>query len=209
MQQLWYVAYGTNMSSARFRVYLEGGTPLGGARVYPGARDPVAPQRDVSVLIPGGIRFVGVSSVWGGGMAIFDPGADGEIAARAYLITAEQFVDVLAQETRAAPGLDVDLTPVHETGWHSLGQGRYQTLALLGERDGHPMLTFTSADADAHTLNRPSENYLRTTVFGLREAHGWAGPRIGAYLCRFPGAAGVWTAQAIEDLVGEPPGQYV
>jgi hypothetical protein len=200
MQLLWYVAYGSNLYSARFLVYLQGGRPAGGARDYPGSRDPLAPERDVALMIPGGIRFVGVSSVWGGGMAIYDAEAEGEVAVRAYLITAEQFVDVLAQETRQEPGFDVDLASVHETGWHSFGRGTYQTLALVGSHEGLPMLTFTSADVDGHPANAPSERYLRTMALGLREAHGWAGDRIGDYLAGFPGASGVWEADAIEAL---------
>ena len=47
-------------------------------------------------MVPGGIRFVGVSSIWGGGMAVYDARAPAQVAVRAYLITAEQFVDVLA-----------------------------------------------------------------------------------------------------------------
>ena len=71
------------------------------------------------------------------------PSAVGRVAARAYLISAEQFVDILAQEMRLEPDLDADLTAVRETGWHSLGPGRYQTLAHLGDRDDRP-------DADLH-----------------------------------------------------------
>jgi hypothetical protein len=200
MQRLWYVAYGTNLSRARFRVYLHGGRPPGGARVYPGSRDPLAPERDFPLRIPGGLRFVGVSSVWGGGLAVYDPRAAGEVAARAYLITAEQFVDVLAQEMRLQPGLDLDLAPVQETRWHSYGPGCYQTVAALGVRDDLPMLTFTSADVYARPDNPPSEGYLRTMALGLRECHGWTRSRIGAYLARFPGAAGAWSPESIEEL---------
>jgi hypothetical protein len=200
MQHLWYVAYGSNLSRGRFRVYLHGGTPVGSTRAYPGARDADDPLEDVSLLVPGGLRFVGVSSVWGGGMAIYDARAPGEVAVRAYLVTAEQFVDVLAQEMRQEPNLDVDLAPVRETGWHSLGPGRYQTLAQLGERDGRPMLTFTSADVAQHPLSAPSEGYLRTMAVGLRESHGWTPERIGRYLARFPGAAGAWSPASIEAL---------
>jgi hypothetical protein len=200
MKRLWYVAYGTNLSRDRFLVYLQGGRPAGGVRHHPGSRDPVAPERDVALMIPGGLRFVGVSSVWGGGMAIYDAETEGEVAARAYLITAEQFVDILAQEMRLEPGLEVDLAPVHETGWHSFGSGRYQTLGHLGIRDDLPMLTFTSADAQAHPVHPPTEGYLRTMALGLRESHGWTWAEIGGYLSRFPGAAGVWSSQSIEDL---------
>lgn len=201
MDRLWYVAYGSNLCSNRFRVYLEGGLPEGAARDHPGSRNTAAPARREAVLIPGGIRFVATSSVWGGGMAIYDPDADGTVAGRAYLITAEQFVDVLAQEMRTDPGTDVDLAPVYENGWHSIGHGHYQTLAHLGERDGLPMLTFTSGGPADHPVNPPSASYLRTIAAGLREAYGWPAKRIGGYLARFPGAAGVWEPAAIADLV--------
>jgi hypothetical protein len=200
MQRVWYVAYGSNLSLERFTSYLQGGRPAGGARDYPGCRDPQAPNRDVPLMIPGGLRFVGVSTVWGGGVAIYDANADGEVAARAYLITTEQFADVFAQELRLEPGLDVDLTPVHETGSHSLGGGRYETLAHLGSHDDHPMLTFTSADVEKHAINAPSERYLRTIAIGLHESHGWTSRAIGRYLAQFPGAAGTWSPETIEGL---------
>ena len=178
------MAYGTNLSRSRFLVYLQGGRPAGGARDHPGSRDPLAPERDVALLIPGGLRFVGVSSVWGGGMAIYDAGTHREVAAWPYLITAEQFVDILAQEMRLKPGLDVDLAPVREIGWHSFGPGRYQTLGHLGIRDDLPMLTFTSANAEDHSVHPPSEGYLRTMALGLHESHGWTSTQIGDYLSR-------------------------
>ena len=133
-------------------------------------------------------------------MAIYDARTEGEVAARAYLITAEQFVDILAQEMRLKPGLHVDLAPVQETGWHTFGPGRYQTLSHLGIRDEFPMLTFTSADIDGHPLTPPSEGYLRTMARGLHESHGWTSTQIADYLTRVPGAAGAWTRESIEDL---------
>jgi hypothetical protein len=204
MHRLWYVAYGTNLSSARFRLYLQGGRPVRGSRHHPGSRNPLGPKRDVSLMIPGGIRFVGESSIWGGGMAIYDARADGEVAARAYLITAEQFVDILAQEMRLEPGLDVDLAPVQETGWHTFGPGRYQTLGHLGIHEDFPMLTFTSADIDGHPVSPPSEGYLRTMALGLAESHGWTSTQIGDYLARFPGAAGRWRPESIAHLGPQP-----
>jgi hypothetical protein len=200
VQRLWYVAYGTNLCRARFQVYLQGGRPSGGARDYPGSRDPLAPQRDFPLMLAGGLRFVGVSSVWGGGLAVYDPRAAGEVAARAYLITAEQFVDVLAQEMRLQPGIDLDLALVQETRWHSYGPGCYQTVAALGFREGLPMLTFTCAEGDDRPANPPSAGYLRTMAIGLRESHGWTNSRIGNYLARFPGAAGTWSPESIEEL---------
>lgn len=200
MQRLWYAAYGTNLSRGRFQMYLEGGRPAAGGRHLPGCRDPLGPHRDVALMVPGGIRFVGVSTIWGGGMAVYDARAAAQVAVRAYLITAEQFVDVLAQEMRLKPPVELDLGPVRESGWHRVGPGRYQTLAQLGIHDDLPMLTFTSAAVAEDPVNAPTDDYLRTMALGLREAHGWSAGQIGRYLAQFPGASGAWTRAAIEEL---------
>ena len=56
------------------------------------------------IRLTGGVAFAGRSSVWGGGMAFYDPHADGEMAARAYLLTFGQLSDVVAQEVRRPIG---------------------------------------------------------------------------------------------------------
>ena len=138
MDRVWYVAYGTNLSFARFRCYLVGGRPDGGSRTYPGCRDRVEPGGDVSLDIPGALYFAGRSSVWGGGMAIYDARGPGRVAGRAYLLTVEQVVDVLAQEGRQLPGLDPDLPALARDGRHQLGPGRYETVVRIGTLDGVP-----------------------------------------------------------------------
>ena len=65
-------------------------------------------------------------------MAFYDP-SFGAVAARAYLITAEQFVDVLAQETRRSPGMTLDLAPVFRGERYSNGVGGYSVLVRVGE----------------------------------------------------------------------------
>lgn len=197
MELVWYVAYGSNLCRDRFLCYLRGGRPALGNRDYPGCRNPQDPQADLALTIPGGLRFVGESTVWGGGLAVFDAAADTELAARAYLITAGQFADVVAQETRTEPGFELDLTPVTETGTHTFGPGHYQTLTHVGTHEGRPLLTFTSRRPSDLVDNAPSAGYLRTIATGLAESHGWSRRRIGSYLAGFPGAAGTWTAEAI------------
>lgn len=46
---VWYAAYGSNLAAVRLRCYLAGGRPPGGARTYPGARDPSPPRRDIPI----------------------------------------------------------------------------------------------------------------------------------------------------------------
>ncbi len=200
MQEVWYVAYGSNMSLERFRYYLLGGSPEGSTRVYPGCRDSAEPRSAVGLMIPGSLYFAGRSSVWGGGMVLYDARGTGRVAARAYRLSAGQFVDVLAQEMRQSPGAGLDLSPLHDSGEHRYGPGRYETLIRVGSRGGLPMVTFTSDPHAVRDLAAPSAAYLRTMVTGLRESHGWSSGRIAGYLASIPGAAGAWSPFQIEAL---------
>jgi hypothetical protein len=204
VQRLWYVAYGTNLSIGRLRCYLRGGRLPDVARQYQGCRDQRDPAATFGTLVPGGIYFTGHSTVWGGGMAVYDADHPGWVAARAYLLTASQFGDVLAQEMRQHPGVEVDLTPVHRLGRYTYGPGRYQTLLRVGSRSGLPMLTFTSGQHACRTLSAPTAAYLRTMAVGLRESHGWSNGQIGAHLASIPGAHGTWTSDEIAALGGQP-----
>jgi hypothetical protein len=127
----------------------------------------------------------------------------GTAAARAYLITVEQFADIVAQEMHREPGADLDLAPVLASGRHELGPGRYETLLHVDEVDGYPVLTFTSPwSADGVEWTAPSSAYLRMLLGGLREAHGWDTDRAARYLAALPGARGHWTVNQIIRIEG-------
>ena len=192
MQHIWYVAYGSNLSSGRFCTYLQGGQPEGSERNYPGCRDATDAVDSFGLLITGGVYFAGQSSGWGAGMAFYDAGAIGEVAARAYLITTEQFVDVLAQETRRPPGMTLDLEPLFQGDSSSTGAGG---LVRVGERGGMPLVTFTRARTAASLLVAPSAPYLAAMAIGLHEAHGWSEVQINRYLSALPGVAQAGQAQ--------------
>ena len=191
---VWYVSYGSNMNRARFGCYLTGGTPVGGSRSFPGCRDRGDPRATRGFALPGGIYFATESLVWGGGRAYYDPALPGTAPARAYLITAGQFADVVTQEMYREPGAELDLLPVLATGRAQLGPGRYETLLHAGDLDGHPVLTFTApwSATDVDHL-APSLPYLRMLATGLRDAHGWTLEQAAGYLAARPGAALTWT----------------
>ena len=201
MERVWYVAYGSNLGTDRFRCYLAGGRPDGGTRTYAGCRDRSDPAGAFGLEVPGALVFAGDSGVWGGGMAFFDPEGTGSVACRAYLVTAEQFADVAAQEMRLEPGgefaqaLAGGLPELGEL--HRMGPGRYETVVRVDTRDGIPLLTVTNHDIHGLTPAAPSGPYLRVIATGLREAHGWDDPRIASYLAAAPGARGSWTAAAV------------
>jgi hypothetical protein len=134
-------------------------------------------------------------------MAFFDPDGTGSVACRAYLLTLDQFADVVAQEMRLEPGgefahaLAAVLPEVGEL--HTMGPGRYETVVRLDTRDGVPLFTVTNGDLRGLTLAAPSVPYLRSIATGLREAHGWDDARIAAYLADAPGARESWTSAAV------------
>jgi hypothetical protein len=191
---VWYVSYGSNMAAARLAAYLEGGVPQGGSRANPGARNRALPRRDLPVDLPGALYFAGDSPQWGGGVAFYDhdaqgPGEGGPTAARAYLVTAQQFADVAAQEMYRVPQEGDPLEEVVlgglDGGVHTAGPGRYETLIEVGRLDGAPMLLFTSPHGIDHVEHtQPSPAYLAMLGTGLVEGRGWGEDEVAAYFRR-------------------------
>lgn len=199
---LWYVSYGSNLNSARFGCYLYGGQPDGARRVYPGCRDRTPPARTEPAWLGGAVYFASESPTWTGGIAFLDTSVTTTAAARAYLITAGQFADVVAQEMRREPAGDLDLTEVLDSGRQRLGDGRYETLVQVGSLAGHPMLTFTApwsmSDVDSRA---PAPAYLRMVGRGLMEAHRWDADRATTYLAALTGVRDTWPYDDIAALL--------
>ena len=201
---VWYVAYGSNLASERFRCYLAGGRPAGGSRWYAGCRDPAAPTRSLGIEVPGGLVFAGSSGVWKGGMAFYDRTVGGVVACRAHRVTIEQFADIAAQELRRPPGgtfarnLPGLLADVESVV--TIGRGPYETVVRLGELDGVPMFTITHHDVAGLRTAAPTGPYLRWISIGLREAHGYDPARTARYLAAARGVRGGWTERDLREL---------
>lgn len=197
---IWYVSYGSNLSWARFRCYLTGGTPPGARRANPGARDPSPPRADAALTLPGQVYFAGTSVTWGGGVAFYDPDVPASALARGYLLTGEQFTDVMAQELGSVPGTITGLPALAVGDRVELTSGRYGTLLVCGERDGTLMATFSAPWAMADVeVTTPSLVYLATLATGLSESHGLDVAAQAAYLAALPGSTIPWDA---DDLAG-------
>ena len=196
---VWYVAYGSNLASDRLRCYLAGGRPHGGLRTYAGARDPRDPRQSRTVVLSGEIMFAGESTAWKGGMAFYSPGAVGQVAARAYLLTVEQANDLVCQEIRRPTGGDLGLVGDRPNSSRPLGGRAYNVALRLHDIDGHPSVTITSTRYPDPTS--PSAAYLVWICRGLREAFDWPPTRIAGYLSQFPGVRGTWNAGELVALV--------
>ena len=205
MSLVWYVAYGSNLEQGRFRCYLEGGVPTGGRREYVGCSDPTEPRDDAAVELPGRLVFAGSSTVWGGGMAFYDPTGSGRVAGRAYLLTRHQLADVVAQEMRRAPDgafarrLVAALSEVETV--RVLGPGRYETLVRLRDVRGLPAFTVTCEDVDGLEPRPPTAPYVRVIAAGLRSAHRWSSRQVVDYLVSAVGVDGAWARADLERVV--------
>lgn len=206
MEQVWYAAYGSNLSLARFTCYLSGGRPPGATRTYPGARDHTAPAEDRALLLPGRLYFAWESLTWTGGVAFYDPaGLKASVAVRAYLISVQQFSDVAAQEMHRPPGDAIDVHGLlADAPVASLGDGRYETLHRVGDIDGLPVVTFSAPwTAATAPLNPPSAAYLRVLAEGLRESHDWSMSQICDYLLAAPGVADGWDSHGLTGAIAD------
>lgn len=201
-RQVWYVSYGSNMSSDRFLCYVQGGRAPGAGMAEVGCEDPTPPAASEPLRLDRRIYFAAHSKRWeGGGVALLDhaeaPPGEGALA-RGWLISEGQLNDVVAQENGPS-GLatdDLDMARVLSEGTVSLGPGRYQTMVYLGDHKGHPMVTFTapwtldeveSGDAPV-ALNGPSAGYRDMIAQGLEETHGLQRDDALDYLDDQPGA---------------------
>lgn len=164
---VWYAAYGSNLDGERFACYVSGGVAPGSSRRNPGCRDTTPPRDDRPVELPYRLYFGGESRAWGGGVAFVDGAVADTTLGRAWLLTQEQFDDVVAQENGLPPGSRIT------SGW-------YRSVLSCGIIDGLPVLTITSPDRRAP--NPPSDAYLAVVARGLAEAHALDPDGVAAYL---------------------------
>lgn len=208
--RVWYASYGSNLSRHRFERYLRGGTPRGGRRRYPGARDRSPPSGDRPVSLPYRLRFGGASRTWGGGMAFVDTTTDGHVLARAYRITIEQFADIHAQENGGDADA-TDLAAVADGQGVVAGRGNYPVIIRCGTLEGTPMFTFTAERLPFRSP--PATAYVRTIATGLAESHRLTTPPIVDYLRVAPAVGAsydpalLWTvvAAGVDEAMVAPP----
>lgn len=200
---LWYAAYGSNCLAARFETYLVGGRAEGSSQDESGARDRRPPSDSRPYRFTQGIRFLGRSTKWGGGVAFLDHRhvADGGAAGRLYRITAGQFTDLAAQESRRQRH-PIELGGLVVGEVNAIGAGAYDGVLALDPVDGLPVLTLTSPrPIDTQRPTPPSAAYLRTILRGLLEVHHVPAQELIDVLLTAPGVAERWSDEEMLRLV--------
>ncbi|HEY3935892.1 MAG TPA: hypothetical protein VGL97_00555 [Bryobacteraceae bacterium] len=190
---IWYASYGSNLLAARFQCYIEGGTPPSSNISNPGARGRTPPTESRPVTMRYELYFAGYSSWWKGASAFIREGStDAATLGRMYLITDDQFNDVVCQENGRLPDGTRIVPPFSDlsTAGELLLEDNplYGRLVRIGEEEGWPILTFTTAQS--LVIGPPSEAYVKVIAAGLRETYPSMSAEIGAYLSRCPGIRG-------------------
>ena len=199
---VWYVAYASNLSRRRFRAYLEGGRPEGSHREYPGCRDATPPSDSRAMWRSGALWFAGTSTVWAGGLAFYDPSAEGVVATRAYLVSFGQFSDVVAQEARLEGGADL----VRDDDGRLVALSSvYDMILELEPYDGTPAMTMTARTGSTGTPVAPSAAYLTTILAGLADGFGLDPEAQVEYLLHARGVVPTWNRAGLLALIGADP----
>ncbi|KGX87199.1 hypothetical protein [Pontibacillus litoralis] len=204
-QYVWYASFGSNLFYDRFRCYITGGVPEGSNRCEVGSRDPSLPIDDKAVSLPFELYFAGYSDRWDGGAAFIDTVQDlaNKSWARMYLITVEQFEDVVRQEN-GMDDLQVDIHSIIEKGNMVLRQSPYGNLIHAGYEDGRPIFTFTSPySMTEREITKPSERYLAMLIRGYWQVHTQNALEITNYLMNKRGMREFYSYDDVLALVNE------
>jgi len=169
---LWYAAYGSNLSLARFRLYLDGGKPFDNAREYPPCPAGSVITGDKAFPIDRQLYFAGKSKQWGAGVAFVDfPVVDPPpTLGRAYRLSLDQLTHVARQENGGREVL-VDVERIGKQPLEIRPHGYYRILLPLGQLDGDMVVTLTGRRDERGHDTRPSEAYLDWFRSGLWETY--------------------------------------
>jgi len=202
-QYVWYASYGSNLNSERFLCYIKGGSPAGSTRLEAGCKDPSLPLAESTFIINYPLYFAEEAAGWQSqGVAFIglNRGMKTVTHSKKYLITMEQFLDVVQQENNGG-FFDINLNEVKEKGSIIFRHNAwYGNIIYLGEDNGYPIFTFTAPwDLDDVEMKKPSHNYLATIIKGLKTAY--TNEEIYLYLQNKPGIKGFYLEDELSRVI--------
>lgn len=205
-EYVWYASYGSNINRDRFLCYIQGGNPKGSTKVERGCRDKTLPKADRLYVIHHPLYFAKEAGQWQGGGVCFiglEHSESCNTLSYMYLLTREQFLDVVSQENNNGH-FDFDLQEIIENGAKSFRQSWYGNILYLGTEEGYPVFTFTSnEDVGSHVIRKPSENYLKTIMLGMKREIGLNPAQIVDYFSQVPGTKDEFSREELLKLALE------
>ncbi|GMT50033.1 MAG: hypothetical protein IEMM0008_1572 [bacterium] len=189
---VWYASYGSNLSRDRFLFYIRGGKPEGATRINIGCRDKSLPKDSRPISIPYLLYFIKQAYPWdykGVAFIGLDKDEDNPALGRMYLVSEQQFIDVVSQENGNIEMPVIDLKALQKAGSEVIFKDSwYGNIIYIGELESYPIFTFTSsASIDAEPFVAPSYEYLKVIMTGLQETYHYSNKEIADYLLTKPG----------------------
>lgn len=204
-KHIWYASYGSNLLESRFLCYILGGLPDGALKTNPGCTDKTLPLDSKAITINSELYFAKRAKRWdAGGVGFIDPELNTRVQTygRMYLITTEQFVEVVKQENHLSEELPIDFQKAKDEGSLIVrADSWYGKLLYLGDQKGHPIFTFTNESILSNEINAPSEGYLLTLINGLKETYGLSETELIAYFENKVGIKGGEIEKRLMELV--------
>lgn len=179
LKMVWYASYGSNLKRERFMCYIKGGASVEStsARPYLGCRNKSEPMESRPISLNYELYFSGRSRTWGNGGVAFirENQSRGPTLGRIYLITDEQFNDLVMQENSKTPDGSRVVPPfeqlVSQQEWRLCNSFWYGKLLNIGWEGFYPILTFTTTRTDLQRPTAPSEQYVKVIASGIKETH--------------------------------------
>ena len=141
-----YAGYGSNLNKVRFYHYIKGGVFKVTGRRHAGCQDHSLPKKESTYIINNELYFAGESSSWENKAVAFitnKPNKKYATKCVLYLVTREQFIDVLIQENGykpPMPGIVPDFEAARRGEETMVGKADefrwYGRLLYMGEHDG-------------------------------------------------------------------------
>ena len=200
---VWYASYGSNINTDRFLCYIKGGKPEGSTKMETGCKDHSLPVASSTFTMNFPLYFAKEAAKWESqGVAFIGLTQDPSYVtySKKYLITLEQFIDVVCQENN---GIDfmVDLNEVIKNGSKVFRRSAwYGNILYLGVEKDYPIFTFTASwDVNDIEWKKPSHAYLSTIINGLRDDY--SNEEIYLYFQNKQGIKGKYTEAELRSLI--------
>ena len=216
-EMIWYVCYGSNLLEERFLCYVRGGVIPGNVLSERGAKDTTPPVKSEKCTIDHELFFSTPIKKWfGSGVAYIDPQKmehtsvqetdEGMVPetnqkifasverrpltlGRRYLITLDQFLDVVRQENSLPEDckLPINFEKLRAEGSQVVLPGSYYgRLLYLGDHEGYPMYSFTCIPAMEEMEKAPLFGpYYDVIADGLKETFDLSEEEVAEYLKRY------------------------
>ncbi|HEX3082824.1 MAG TPA: M20/M25/M40 family metallo-hydrolase [Candidatus Saccharimonadia bacterium] len=205
---VWYATYGSGLSKQNFACQILGGQSGGISHIYKGCTDKTLPVRDEFISLPYSIYFAGHCVPCDGGHIgiTTTPSPDTHTIARAHLVTAQQFKELVAEQNGRQAISDLPFKAAIEHGHATItdGTGSYDELVFCGIKDSIPMFALTATHPELPYLP-PSPGYARLLSLGLSENENLSLKTAADYIFTAPGVAGNYQKRDILELFKDQP----